>query len=113
MLFAWGVTEVIRYSYYALSQMEIPLPKWFLWIRYSSFLPLYPIGVMGECSLLYANLGEFKRSGGEVVWMGVLAILGLIYPAGLFVLYSHMLSQRRKVLGGKSKGKGKAKAKSL
>ncbi|GIQ88546.1 protein-tyrosine phosphatase-like, PTPLA [Kipferlia bialata] len=44
---AWGVTEMIRYSYYNLNMVN-KVPYVLSWIRYNAFLPLYPIGVASE-----------------------------------------------------------------
>ena len=47
MLFTWSVTEVIRYSFYAWNVVdEVPYPL--VWLRYSTFWVLYPIGVGAE-----------------------------------------------------------------
>ena len=47
MLFAWSVTEVIRYSYLALKLVGFE-PAAFVWVRYSSYLILYPLGITSE-----------------------------------------------------------------
>lgn len=50
MLGAWSVTEVIRYTSYALKQFEA-VPGWLHWLRYSAFLVLYPIGISSEVAM--------------------------------------------------------------
>lgn len=50
MLCAWSVTEVIRYTYFALKQFEA-IPGWLHWLRYSAFLILYPIGISSEVAM--------------------------------------------------------------
>lgn len=52
MLIAWSVTEVIRYSYFALSLAGV-LPAFLTWARYSTFYVLYPLGITSECMLVY------------------------------------------------------------
>ena len=53
-LFAWSVTEVIRYSYYAFSLYNCT-PYFLTWCRYTFFIVLYPLGVTGEVwSVLYS-----------------------------------------------------------
>lgn len=55
MVLAWSVTEVIRYVYYALSLVgSEPYPL--LWIRYTTFYVLYPIGASSEAFLNYSTL---------------------------------------------------------
>lgn len=55
MVFAWSFTEVIRYSFYALSLVEKP-PTFLLWLRYTTFYVFYPIGASSEAFLIYATL---------------------------------------------------------
>jgi hypothetical protein len=50
MLTAWGLTEVMRYSYFALKQVEA-VPGWLHWLRYSAFLVLYPVGISSEVAM--------------------------------------------------------------
>lgn len=50
MLGAWSTTEVIRYSYFALKQVE-GVPNWLHWLRYSAFLVLYPVGISSEVAM--------------------------------------------------------------
>lgn len=52
MLIAWSVTEVIRYSYFALTLSGLT-PRNLTWLRYNTFFILYPIGILSECSLVY------------------------------------------------------------
>lgn len=52
MLVAWSVTEVIRYSYFALS-LSGWQPAALTWLRYNTFFVLYPVGILSECSLVY------------------------------------------------------------
>ena len=52
MLVAWSVTEVIRYSYFALT-LSGWQPAALTWLRYNTFFILYPIGIFSECSLIY------------------------------------------------------------
>jgi hypothetical protein len=43
MLFAWCITEVVRYGYFALKQVGVE-SRALTWLRYSLFIVLYPIG---------------------------------------------------------------------
>ncbi|SMQ47505.1 unnamed protein product [Zymoseptoria tritici ST99CH_3D7] len=45
MLVAWSVTEVIRYSYFAVTLTTGGVPGWMLWLRYNTFFVLYPLGI--------------------------------------------------------------------
>uniref|UniRef100_A0A803KS32 Very-long-chain (3R)-3-hydroxyacyl-CoA dehydratase n=1 Tax=Chenopodium quinoa TaxID=63459 RepID=A0A803KS32_CHEQI len=44
---AWSISEIIRYSNYALSCIG-DCPYWSTYVRYTVFIPLYPVGVAGE-----------------------------------------------------------------
>jgi len=52
MLVAWSVTEVIRYSFFALS-LSGWQPAALTWLRYNTFFVLYPVGITSECALIY------------------------------------------------------------
>ena len=49
LILAWALTEVIRYPSYALGQS---CPGWLNWLRYTIFIPLYPIGAGAEMKLM-------------------------------------------------------------
>ena len=53
MLAAWAVTEVIRYSLFALKESGLPIPYWMQWLRYSAFTVLYPVGIISELAEMY------------------------------------------------------------
>lgn len=55
MVFAWSFTEVIRYSYYACNLLGYE-PSVLLYIRYTTFYVLYPLGASSEAFLMYATL---------------------------------------------------------
>ncbi|ETS84466.1 hypothetical protein PFICI_02491 [Pestalotiopsis fici W106-1] len=93
---AWGCSEIIRYGYFVAQLSTGDTPRWLKLLRYNAFLPLYPIGLLSEAGLVYLALTE--GTGVGQFYKGYL-LLGLLtyLPAGPF-LYTHMLSQRRKVL---------------
>ncbi|KAI0203321.1 PTPLA-domain-containing protein [Astrocystis sublimbata] len=107
-LLAWGCSDVLRYAFFVaqlgggggadggrlgtgsgMNRLR--------WLRYTAFIPLYPIGFLSEASLVYLALVE-----GESVRLLYRAylLLGLLsyFPAS-YILYTYMLSQRRRVLG--------------
>ncbi|KAJ4410299.1 hypothetical protein N0V85_003978 [Neurospora sp. IMI 360204] len=98
MLTAWSTTEVIRYSYFALKQVEF-VPYSLHWLRYSAFLLLYPMGISSEVAMIIkALVGPADKLA---TWYPyALGAVLLSYIPGSVVLYSHMLSQRRKQVGG-------------
>ena len=55
MTLAWSITEVIRYAYYAFNVAGYePYPL--LWLRYTTFYVLYPIGAGSEAFLMFSTL---------------------------------------------------------
>jgi very-long-chain (3R)-3-hydroxyacyl-CoA dehydratase len=92
MIFAWSVTEIVRYGYYF---MQLIRQEWYLvtYLRYTMFFVLYPLGAGSE-----AWLAWHARS--EMSWWGswITTIICLVYVPGLYVMYTHMIRQRRKAL---------------
>ncbi|CAC9888407.1 unnamed protein product [Aureobasidium pullulans] len=65
MLIAWSITEVIRYSYFAINLSTGSVPNAWLWLRYNTFFILYPLGISSS-----------------------------------YILFTHMMAQRRKIMRG-------------
>jgi len=116
MVFAWALTETIRYLFYALNLLNIQVPA-LTWLRYSLFIVLYPLGVAGEIGVL-ANVvprGLLSAAtspsapflmrtvfGPLFQWVPFWVFIVAAYGPGLFFLYGHMLKQRQKVLKHKA-----------
>ncbi len=90
--FAWGITELVRYSLYFLSLFD-KQPEALLWMRYSFFIVLYPLGVTGEWLILITPL----VIAGIVLnaYTGLLAVLIISYLYYFPVLYKYMWKQRK------------------
>ncbi|KFH48922.1 very-long-chain-like protein [Hapsidospora chrysogenum ATCC 11550] len=98
MLVAWSVTEVIRYSFFALGLLGWQ-PRLLTWLRYNTFFVLYPLGISSECALIYqAAVGPAGEVSDPYKW-GLYAVLAAYVP-GAFTLYTYMMKQRRKVMRG-------------
>ena len=98
MLIAWSVTEIIRYSYFAVNLFYGSVPKFMTWLRYNTFFVLYPLGISSECWLVYKAIGPARQLNQAYEW--VLKLILFVYVPGAYVLYTHMMAQRRKVLRG-------------
>ena len=119
---AWGVTECIRYGFFVWTVGTGRVPSWLTWLRYNTFLALYPLGISSECWLIYLALKPAQES--MPMYHIFLKMVLLIYipgkpstaglsasPAyrlltfgpGSYILYTHMMSQRRRTMKGKSK----------
>ncbi|EGF80962.1 hypothetical protein BATDEDRAFT_88218 [Batrachochytrium dendrobatidis JAM81] len=98
MVLAWSITEVVRYSYYALSLLAIN-PSALVWARYTFFYVLYPIGAGSELWLLMRSWDSARQYSTLLYY--TLVGMAALYPPGFYVMYSHMIKQRRKYLGPK------------
>ncbi|MCJ1284088.1 hypothetical protein MMC26_003419 [Xylographa opegraphella] len=98
MLLAWAVTEVIRYSYFVANlRGDGDVPPALVWLRYNTFYVLYPLGIGCEMGCVYlASRAARSRATKLLLW----DVLVLYVPAG-YVMYTHMMKQRRKVIRGK------------
>ncbi|KAI0949196.1 hypothetical protein AcW1_008880 [Taiwanofungus camphoratus] len=122
MVLSWSITEVIRYTFYAFSLLgREPYPL--LYLRYTLFYVLYPTGAGSEAGLIYASLPAAPPAIPLLSnWYGWKQLLPLAWPfstprwaevlhddfrvgmfliwwPGLYVMYTYMMKQRRKVLG--------------
>lgn len=109
MIFVWSLGDVVRYAFY-LRAMASKRPGVLLWLRYSLFLVLYPVGIVSEWLVylftlsyvdetdMYAvkmpNAWNFSFNFG--VWNRI--VLTVYFYFGPF-MFLHMLKQRRKKLG--------------
>ncbi|KAH7888714.1 PTPLA-domain-containing protein [Phlebopus sp. FC_14] len=101
MVLAWSLTEVPRYTYYALGLAGTQAPTWLTWLRYTTFYVLYPLGAGSEAILALSTIPEWQH-GRYLSWRPedwIKAALVLIWIPGLWVMYTHMIRMRRKVLG--------------
>jgi len=89
--FAWGITELVRYSFYFLSLFDRQ-PKWLLWMRYTFFIVLYPLGVTGEWLIIASPLiAHFAWT----LYTALVAVLSVSYLYYFPVLYMYMWKQRK------------------
>ncbi|KAH9613663.1 hypothetical protein KSS87_012483 [Heliosperma pusillum] len=60
----WGILysfpEIIRYSFFGMKEVFGSAPSFLQWLRYSTFLLLYPIGITSEVGLIYIGLPYIK-----------------------------------------------------
>ncbi len=99
---AWGITEIIRYGFFVYKEgVSAVIPSWLTWLRYNTFFVLYPIGISSECWLIWSGVKPAAKEGNglDLFYKVVL----FIYVPGSYILYTHMMAQRRKVLKGKGK----------
>lgn len=93
---AWSITEILRYSFYVYSLVRPgAVPYWLVWLRYSAFYILYPMGAGSEWVLVLISLPEAERYSS--LYALFLKAIMLIYIPGFYVMFTHVMAQRRKV----------------
>ncbi|KAD7479162.1 hypothetical protein E3N88_02298 [Mikania micrantha] len=109
LVISWCITEIVRYSFFGTKEAFGSTPYWLLWLRYSTFLVLYPTGIASEIAMIYNALPFMKESGLYSVRMPnkwnfsfdyyycALVVLA-VYVPGIPHLYGYMLGQRKKTL---------------
>jgi very-long-chain (3R)-3-hydroxyacyl-CoA dehydratase len=124
MVLAWSITEIIRYSFYACNLLGLE-PHFLLYLRYTTFYVLYPVGASSEAFLIYSTLPESSPIPGWRAWIQGMwkpadyfraLLFGIWWPCmsrfsrrsfqftksctALYVLYTYMITQRKRALGG-------------
>tara|TARA_B100000768_G_scaffold175763_1_gene187600 strand:+ start:340 stop:831 length:492 start_codon:yes stop_codon:yes gene_type:complete len=113
LIVAWALTEVIRYPSYALSQS---CPGWLNWLRYTMFIPLYPIGAASEMKLMYDGIPTMTAKKMYSISMpnaynfafdytSFVKVVLVLYPFLFYQLYAYMFVQRKKKLGPSARKK--------
>ncbi|KAA0197491.1 hypothetical protein HAZT_HAZT008954 [Hyalella azteca] len=132
VLFAWSLTEIVRYLFYFLGLVgvaadfvaylrQVPCSLLLLkrlcvaW-QYTMFIALYPLGVTGEMLCYFTALPLVQKHRYLSVTLPnacnfsfdsyyAFIIVIVMYIPVFPQLYLHMWAQRRKVLGGSTKQK--------
>ncbi|CAL5368400.1 unnamed protein product [Camellia sinensis] len=58
----WSFPEIIRYSFFGTKEALGSAPSGLMWLRYSTFLLLYPTGITSEVGLIYIAMPYIKES---------------------------------------------------
>ncbi|KAF9691479.1 hypothetical protein EKO04_010203 [Ascochyta lentis] len=95
LVLAWSVADAIRYFYLALN-LHGKAPQVLVWLRYSMFYPLYPIGIGAEWWLMYKSIGPVGKV--SPVFPPVFYFLLALYVPGAYTMFTYMVKQRKKTL---------------
>lgn len=116
MYVAWALADLVRYPHYVGGLLGAS-PRWLEWLRYTLFIPLYPIGVAGEVTAIWLAMPVVKAHdlfstalpnvyNQSWSYYRFLAVgLAVLYPVLFSKLYLYMFKQRAKRLGGGAKPK--------
>ena len=95
MVLAWSVTEIIRYSFYACNLLG-KNPYVLLYLRYTTFYILYPLGASSEAFLTYATLPASSPVSGwrlagtwKLTDYARAVLFSIWWPGNLFLLFVH------------------------
>ncbi|KAF2352313.1 Protein-tyrosine phosphatase-like PTPLA [Trinorchestia longiramus] len=115
VLFAWSLTEIVRYLFYFLGLIG-SVPQFLVYLRYTMFIVLYPLGVTGEMLCYFTALPlvqqhrYFSLNLPNVLNFAFDSYYAFIIVIVLYIpvfpkLYLHMFAQRKKVVGDSSSKK--------
>ncbi|XP_018323230.1 very-long-chain (3R)-3-hydroxyacyl-CoA dehydratase [Agrilus planipennis] len=105
----WSLIEVIRYPYY-ITQIYKKEIKLLTWLRYTVWIPLYPLGFLMELIIIYKSIPYFERSKQYSVSLPNDINFSFSFPTFIrvylllfafplmYLLMSHMYRARRKKL---------------
>jgi len=110
MVLSWSLTEIPRYLFYAWNLVG-KVPFSLTYLRYSTFLVLYPTGISGEIWNIVVALPYIRekkiwsfdlpnRINFSFDYAYFLYFILFTYIYGSWFMYTYMLKQRKKVLGG-------------
>ncbi|KAH9866587.1 hypothetical protein J1614_008278 [Plenodomus biglobosus] len=100
LVLAWALADALRYAYLGL-HLHGRAPGWLVWIRYTMFYILYPIGIGAEWWLFYQAIEPGRALSAAIP--PVFYFLLVLYVPGSWKMYTYMIKQRRKMLGGKQR----------
>ncbi|XP_025878626.1 very-long-chain (3R)-3-hydroxyacyl-CoA dehydratase PASTICCINO 2A-like [Oryza sativa Japonica Group] len=109
LLICWCIIEVTRYSFYGMKESFGFTPSWLLWLRYSTFIACFPVGVVSEICLAYTVLPFMKASEKYCLRMPnkwnfsfnyfyANVFFMAFYVPVVPYLFHHMIAQRKKAL---------------
>lgn len=110
LFIVWSTIEVVRYPYYIMRLLNIEI-AFLTWLRYTIWIPLYPLGFMCEGIIIMRNIPYFEETQKFTVSLPNtynfafhfptfmrLYLLVLFLPT-IYTLMSHMIRARSKKLG--------------
>ena len=114
---AWSLIENVRYPFYFLQTIGYR-PKWLLWLRYTAWIPLYPLGIITEGILIYQAASLFDATNRWSLSLNFIADISIpfsfflrlyliILAVGGCYLLKHMWSLRVKKYGRTGRYKAK------
>lgn len=85
MVLAWSAADTIRYLYFATRLVGGHQYQTLIWLRYSAFYVLYPIGIAGEVGVVYHAVADAWRLGYHGHAWAYIAAATLYIPGNVFL----------------------------
>ncbi|XP_033491036.1 very-long-chain (3R)-3-hydroxyacyl-CoA dehydratase isoform X1 [Epinephelus lanceolatus] len=106
VFYLWSAIEIIRYPFYMLGCFNTEW-KTLTWLRYTVWIPLYPLGVIAEAVAVIQSIPIFdetklfsiplpKAVGTSISFSYVLHIYFVLMFLGLFINFRHLYKQRKR-----------------
>ncbi|XP_073474424.1 very-long-chain (3R)-3-hydroxyacyl-CoA dehydratase 3 [Aquarana catesbeiana] len=113
IFYLWSTIEVFRYPFYMLACIDM---DWNLltWLRYTIWIPLYPLGAFSEAAGIVLSMPIFNKTGKyslhlpsplnvTISFSVFLSIYLVLLFLGLAINFRHLYKQRCKRLGSRKR----------
>uniref|UniRef100_A0A3P9LXC3 Very-long-chain (3R)-3-hydroxyacyl-CoA dehydratase n=1 Tax=Oryzias latipes TaxID=8090 RepID=A0A3P9LXC3_ORYLA len=106
VFYLWSAIEIFRYPFYMLGCFNTEW-KTLTWLRYTVWIPLYPLGVLAEAVAVLQAIPIFDKNnlfsiplpqaiGGSLSFSYVLQGYLILMFLGLFINFRHLHKQRKR-----------------
>ncbi|KAM9376974.1 very-long-chain (3R)-3-hydroxyacyl-CoA dehydratase [Pholidichthys leucotaenia] len=106
VFYLWSAIEIFRYPFHMLGCFNTEW-KTLTWLRYTIWIPLYPLGVLAEAVAVIQSIPIFdetkllsiplpKAIGTSISFSYVLHIYLILMFLGLFINFRHLYKQRQR-----------------
>uniref|UniRef100_A0A3Q2CGC7 Very-long-chain (3R)-3-hydroxyacyl-CoA dehydratase n=1 Tax=Cyprinodon variegatus TaxID=28743 RepID=A0A3Q2CGC7_CYPVA len=106
VFYLWSSIEIFRYPFYMLACIGTEW-KLLTWLRYSLWIPLYPLGVVAEAVAVIQSLPIFDETrlfsiplpsvlGHSLSFSYTLQLFLVLMFLGLFINFQHLYKQRQR-----------------
>lgn len=104
VFYLWSTIEIFRYPFYMLGCLNTEW-KTLTWLRYTIWMPLYPLGVLAEAVAVIQSIPIFDKTkllsiplpkaiGTSVSFSYFLYVYLALMPLGLVLNFRHLYKQR-------------------
>uniref|UniRef100_A0AAY4DBA5 Very-long-chain (3R)-3-hydroxyacyl-CoA dehydratase n=1 Tax=Denticeps clupeoides TaxID=299321 RepID=A0AAY4DBA5_9TELE len=113
IFYLWSTIEIFRYPFYMLACIDTEW-KLLTWLRYSLWIPLYPLGVIAEAVAVIQSIPIFDETkvlslplpralGTSLSFSYILQLYLAVMFLGLFINFRHLYKMRKRRFRAKKK----------